>query len=124
MDGTKEVCVLVEPELGKETELNVSFDKAEEHGMRDGLIIETGAMDDGYWAGDENPFHITVIGNGEEKKLKSRVSILARLADIRLCSTGQKICTFYGKTGRPGHLFLCDLETGDIKNIQEVCAVF
>ena len=58
--------------------------------MRDGLIIETGAMDDGYWAGDENPFHITVIGNGEEKKLKSRVSILARLADIRLCSTGQK----------------------------------
>ena len=35
MDGTKEVCVLVEPELGKETELNVSFDKAEEHGMRD-----------------------------------------------------------------------------------------
>ena len=41
MDGTKEVCVLVEPELGKETELNVSFDKAEEHGMRDGLIIET-----------------------------------------------------------------------------------
>ena len=70
MDGTKEVCVLVEPELGKETELNVSFDKAEEHGMRDGLIIETGAMDDGYWAGDENPFHITVIGNGEEKEIE------------------------------------------------------
>lgn len=51
----------------------------------------------------------------KKKKLKSRVSILARLADIRLCSTGQKNMHFYGKTGRPGHLFLCDLETGDIK---------
>ena len=76
MDGTKEVCVLVEPELGKETELNVSFDKAEEHGMRDGLIIETGAMDDGYWAGDENPFHITVIGNGEEKEIERLENIV------------------------------------------------
>lgn len=30
MDGTKEVCVLVEPELGKETELNVSGESLED----------------------------------------------------------------------------------------------
>lgn len=124
MDGTKEVCVLVEPELGKETELNVSFDKAEEHGMRDGLIIETGAMGDGYWAGDENPFHITVIGNGEEKEIEIPSQYLGPFGGYPTLLDWTKNMHFYGKTGRPGHLFLCDLETGDIKNIQEVCAVF
>lgn len=116
MDGTKEVCVLVEPELGKETELNVSFDKAEEHGMRDGLIIETGAMDDGYWAGDENPFHITVIGNGEEKEIEIPSQYLGPFGGYpTLLDWTKKYALFTVRQDDQDIYFLCDLETGDIK---------
>lgn len=84
--------------------------------MRDGLIIETGAMDDGYWAGDENPFHITVIGNGEEKEIEIPSQYLGPFGGYpTLLDWTKKYALFTVRQDDQDIYFLCDLETGDIK---------
>ena len=93
--------------------------------MRDGLIIETGAMDDGYWAGDENPFHITVIGNGEEKEIEIPSQYLGPFGGYpTLLDWTKKYALFTVRQDDQDIYFLCDLETGDIKKYTGKYAFF
>ena len=66
--------------------------------------------------GDENPFHITVIGNGEEKEIEIPSQYLGPFGGYpTLLDWTKKYALFTVRQDDQDIYFLCDLETGDIK---------
>ena len=68
---TPDKSMLYDTNLLSEIELDVDYDKVTKYGINNGIIVSTGAaVNDGYWASEENPFILILIKDGIEEKIE------------------------------------------------------